>query len=109
MKHPINRKVQLYYVCNNIEFKRVLVPLRKLKHLSSWARSVMNLLMRYSGAKTDKKKICACMPVYRVLLGSKFLRVSVHMINCLLTEFGWVGWENIWHSFITHDVIEHEK
>ena len=31
------------------------------------------------------------------------------MINCLLTEFGWVGWENIWHSFITHDVIEHEK
>ena len=56
-----------------------------------------------------QKKICACMPVYRVLLGSKFLRVSVHMINCLLTEFGWVGWENIWHSFVTHDVIEHEK
>ena len=31
------------------------------------------------------------------------------MINCLLTEFSWVGWENIWHTFITHDVIEHEK
>ena len=30
------------------------------------------------------------------------------MINCLLTEFSWVGWENIWHTFITHDVIEHE-
>ena len=31
------------------------------------------------------------------------------MINCLLTEFSWVGWENICHTFITHDVIEHEK
>ena len=59
MKHPINRKVQLYYVYNNIEFKRVLVPLRKLKNLSSWARSVMNLLMRYTLAlKQTKKDLC---------------------------------------------------
>ena len=36
MKHPINGKVRSYYVCNSIEFKKVSVSLRKLKHLSSW-------------------------------------------------------------------------
>ena len=35
MKHPINTNVRLYYVCSNIEFKKVLVSLRKLKPLSS--------------------------------------------------------------------------
>ena len=51
MKHPINGKVRSYYVCNSIEFKKVSVSLRKLKHLSLWARSVMTyLLVRDSGA-----------------------------------------------------------
>ena len=27
MKHPINGKVRLYYVCSNIEFKKVLVSI----------------------------------------------------------------------------------
>ena len=35
IKHPFNAKVRLYYVCNNSEFKKVSVSLRKLKHLSS--------------------------------------------------------------------------
>ena len=47
--------------------------------------------------KTNKqtKKICARMPVYRVLFRSKFSTVSGHMIKCLLTEFCWAGRENI--------------
>ena len=75
------------------------------------------------------------MPVYRVPFRLKFLTVSGHMIKCLLTEFGGASGENIKlrvmkkgprcapttpsistqyfgfvrHTFITHDVIEHEK
>ena len=47
--------------------------------------------------KTNKqtKKICARMPVYRVLFRSKFSTVSGHMIKCLLTEFCWARRENI--------------
>ena len=57
MKQPFNGKVRLYYVGNNIEFKRVLGSLRKLKHLSSWVCSVVTyLLVRDSGASTDQKK-----------------------------------------------------
>ena len=102
MKHSINGKWRLYYVCNWIEFEKVLVLLRILKHLSSWARSVMtHLLMRDSYALIQtKKKICARMPVYCVLFRSKFSTVSGFMINCLLTEFGWAGRENIWLSVI---------
>ena len=84
--------------------------------------------------RQKKEKICARMPVYRVLFRSTFSTVSGHMINCLLTDFGWAGRENIWlsvmkqgprcapttqsytasfgfvrHTFITHAVIEHEK
>ena len=79
------------------------------------------LLMRDSGAKTDKqtdygvwkhmyrrtcrwtrkqenkqtKKICARMPVYHVLFRSKFSIVSGHVIKCLVIEFCWAGRENI--------------
>ena len=75
------------------------------------------------------------MPVYRVPFRLKFLTVSGHMIKCLLTEVGGASGENIKlrvmkkgprcapttpsistqyfgfvrHTFIAHDVIEHEK
>ena len=61
MKHPINRKVQLYYVCNNIEFKKVLVPLRKLKHLSSWARSAIIIFLGDTLALKQTKKEDLCL------------------------------------------------
>ena len=88
MKHPINGKVRSYYVCNSIEFKKVSVSLRKLKHLSSWQCHDLSSCARL-WPLNRQKMICARIPVYRFPFGSKFLRVSGHMINCLLTEFGW--------------------
>ena len=73
MKHPINRKVQLYYVCNNIEFKRVLVPLRKTKtslfvgaqrHESSYA-----ILWRLNRQKKRFVLVCPSIASY---LGRNF-------------------------------------
>ena len=63
----------------------------------SWLIFLCETLMRLY---RQKKKICARMPVYCVLFRSKFSTVSGFMINCLLTEFGWAGRENIWLSVI---------
>ena len=65
MKHPFNGKVRFYHVCKYSEFKKVSVSLRKLKHLSSWARNVVTYL---TGTLTDKetdyglRKICTVEP-----------------------------------------------
>ena len=40
-------KVRFYYICNYSEFRQVSVSLRKLKHLSSWARGVMTYLLMW--------------------------------------------------------------
>ena len=80
MKHPINGKVRLYYVCNNIEFKKVLVLLRILKHLSSWARSVMtHLLMRdsYALIETKKTRFVLVCPSIASYLGQNFQQLVV--------------------------------
>ena len=51
-----NGKVRSYYICKNSGSKKVSVSLKKLKHLSSWARSVITyLLMWDSGALTEKE------------------------------------------------------
>ena len=63
MRHPFKGKVRCVY--NISEFKKV--SLRKLKHLSSWACSVITyLLMGDSGASTDKKRITALRKIFTV-------------------------------------------
>ena len=46
------------------------------------------------------------MPIYHILfrlkpISSEFsMLCSGHMIKCLLSEFGWKGWENIWLFYL---------